>query len=104
MKRHKVRFLLEDNDPVDLIAVGRDGWALSQLLNAGETGLTTLQNPAPRWSHYVYKLRRMGVNIATINEKHGGPYSGTHARYILQSKIRVLDTERPTVKEAANEQ
>jgi len=89
-KRLSVTFLLDDG-PEDRIAVGRDGWALMQLVNAGGAGLTTLQNPAPRWSHYVWKLRGLGIDIETIDESHGGPFAGTHARYKLKSRVRVVD-------------
>lgn len=59
--------------------VGRDAWALEQLIAAGETGCTPLHNPAPRWSHYIFKLRQAGIVIETIHEEHGGPYSGRYS-------------------------
>lgn len=70
--------------------VGRDAWALEQLIAAGETGCTPLHNPAPRWSHYIFKLRQAGIVVETIHEEHGGPYSGTHGRYVLRSDVKVL--------------
>ena len=78
--------------------VGRDAWALQQLLDAGENGCTPLHNPAPRWSHYIFKLRQAGIVVETIHEDHGGPYAGTHGRYVLRSDIQVL---RETSSEAA---
>ena len=45
--------------------VGREAWCLRRLYNAGAKGLTTIDHPAPRWSHYVYKLRRAGLTIST---------------------------------------
>ncbi len=89
-KRLAVTFTLDDR-PDDLTAIGRDGWALCELVKAGDAGLTTLQNPAPRWSHYIWKLRGLGVNIETVDESHGGPFAGTHARYKLKSRVRVVD-------------
>lgn len=89
-RRLTVTFLLDDIAE-DQVAIGRDAWALMQLLKAGDGGLTTLQNPAPRWSHYIWKLRAQGVNIETIDEAHGGLFSGSHARYILRSLVRVVD-------------
>jgi hypothetical protein len=82
----------------DLSFEGRDAWALTQLLEASNSGCTPIDNPAPRWSHYIYKLRRAGIVIETIHEAHGGPFAGYHARYVLRSRIRVIeisDTQRP---------
>lgn len=71
---------------------GRDAFALDQLIKAGRRGCRTIDNPAPRWSHYVYKLRRAGLNIQAHDEAHGGPYAGHHARYELLTKILVLES------------
>jgi len=70
---------------------GRVAWTLHQLLTAGESGCTPIENPAPRWSDYVFKLRREGLDIETITEKHGGTYSGHHARYVLRSPVEILE-------------
>ncbi|MBV7410326.1 hypothetical protein [Maritimibacter sp. DP1N21-5] len=76
-----------------LIAVkGRDRWALTELIRAGDRGCTPIDNPAPRWSAYVHKLREMGVPIETIHEPHGGPFSGTHARYVLRGVVQPLQS------------
>ncbi|MDF0603916.1 hypothetical protein P1J78_24695, partial [Psychromarinibacter sp. C21-152] len=69
---------------------GRELWALTQLANAGQKGCTPIDNPAPRWSHYVWCLREKGVDIETVTEKHDGPFAGTHARYVLRSRVRFL--------------
>ena len=52
------------------------------------------ENPAPRLAHYVYRLRRDGVAIETETEKHAGPFSGSHARYRLGSKVEVVKVVR----------
>jgi hypothetical protein len=70
---------------------GRVAWTLHQLMTAGASGCTTIDNPAPRWSDYVFKLRREGVEIETVTEKHGGTYAGHHARYILRSPVEILE-------------
>jgi hypothetical protein len=70
--------------------VGRDAWALQNLLRAGERGCTPIDTPGPRWSHYVFKLRRAGFIIETVDENHGGPFAGTHARYVLRSQVTIL--------------
>lgn len=77
-----------------VIARGRDAWALDALLRAGERGVTPIERPAPRWSHYIFKLRRAGLVVETIDEPHAGAYAGLHARYVLRSDIEVLEEER----------
>lgn len=98
----KVRFTIHDDGLlVDMVAVGRDGWALLELVRAGSAGLTTLTNPAPRWSHYIYKLRRMGVDIETQDERHEGQFAGSHGRYRLRSDVRIIDVEGAEWRAAA---
>ncbi len=76
--------------------VGRVAWALLELAAAGQHGCTPIDNPGPRWSGYVHKLRHdhglaiEGLAIETVHETHGGPFSGNHARYVLRSRVRVL--------------
>ena len=69
---------------------GREVWALQHLLAAGNTGCTPIDKPGPRWSHYVWKLRGRGIAIETITEPHGPPFAGTHARYVLTSRIKPM--------------
>lgn len=69
---------------------GRDAWALRELVGAGARGCTSIDHPGPRWSGYVHKLRRAGLAIDTIHEKHGGEFPGRHARYVLRSRVRIL--------------
>ena len=83
-----VSFPTEPNRPA-IIVSGRNAWALLSLDRAGAVGVTPLTTPAPRWSAYVHNLRRMGFNIETITERHGGPFPGTHARYVLREIIAV---------------
>ena len=64
---------------------------------AGDTGCTPIDHPGPRWSGYVRKLRKLGLRIDTINERHGGPFAGRHARYVLRSRIRILEDEASEV-------
>jgi hypothetical protein len=71
---------------------GRDAWALGELILAGAAGCTPIDNPGPRWSGYVHKLKRIyGLDIESITEMHGGDYAGKHARYVLRSKVRFAD-------------
>ncbi|ANH02659.1 hypothetical protein [Shinella sp. HZN7] len=80
--------ILPDGKPMTVI--GRDAWALRNLINAGTAGCTPIDHPGPRWSHYVFKLRGFGFLIETVHENHGGPFAGTHARYVLRSNVEVL--------------
>ena len=73
---------------------GRDAWALDALLRAGERSVTPIERSAPRWSHYIFKLRRAGLVVETIDEPHAGTYAGHHARYVLRSSVEVLEEER----------
>jgi hypothetical protein len=69
---------------------GREEWALSHLIATGDYGCTPIDTPGPRWSDCVFKLRRRGIDIATVTESHGGPFAGHHARYLLRSKVERL--------------
>ena len=70
-----------------VVVTGRDRWALECLIAAGEKGCTPIDTPGPRWSGYVHNLRALGVPIETVTEAHGGPFSGTHARYVLNARV-----------------
>lgn len=74
-----------------IVVSGRLRWALDRLRAAGERGCTPIDNPAPRWSAYVYSLRELGVEIETVHERHTGPFPGTHARYVLKARVTRSD-------------
>ena len=77
----------------ELTVAGRQAWALDALVRAGKDGCTPIDHPGPRWSDYVFKLRRDGVGVETIHESHKGAYAGTHARYVLASPVEILNRE-----------
>jgi hypothetical protein len=84
--------VFEGEDVRAITPAGRDAWALSSLILAGVEGCTPIDHPGPRWSGYVFKLKRIyGLNIETITEMHGGEYAGKHARYVLRSKVQFAD-------------
>lgn len=89
-RKIQLRVTIDDGVPTMTVA-GRYAWCLKHLLETGECGCTPIERPAPRWSHYVWVLRGLGFEIETITEPHDGPYSGTHARYVLRSKVRILE-------------
>ncbi len=74
-------------DPFRIVVSGRDRWALEELRKAGAKGCTPIDNPAPRWSAYVFNLREIGVEIETITEAHEGDFPGHHGRYVLRSGV-----------------
>lgn len=70
---------------------GRTAWMLRKLIDAGQSGVTTMSLPAgARVSHYVHQLRLAGVKVQTEYERHGGEFAGQHARYALACAIEVL--------------
>lgn len=70
-----------------IVVSGRVQWALDRLREAGPTGCTTLKQPAPRLSAYVFSLREMGIEIETITEPHDGDFPGHHGQYVLHSTV-----------------
>lgn len=87
----KIAFRIEGSDLVREVK-GRYAWCLAQLVATGEKGVTPIERPAPRWSHYVFWLRReFGLAIETIEEPHSGPFAGTHGRYVLRSRVEILE-------------
>ena len=81
---------------------GRDAWALLELVKAGPKGCTPIHNPGPRWSGYVFNLKRThGLNIETRHEAHRGDFPGTHARYVLLSPVEILQRSDIAEREAA---
>ncbi len=84
--------ILDADPPMRLRADGRDAWALLELIQAGEAGCTPIDHPGPRWSGYVFNLRQLGLAIETVHEPHQGPFPGRHARYVLRSRLRVVES------------
>ena len=80
----------EQRDPFEVTVLGREAWALLSLMRAGKAGCTPITRPAPRWSDYVFKLRRHGVLVETIHEAHDGTFAGHHARYVLRDKVEIV--------------
>lgn len=81
----------ENDKPVQFVTSGRDRWALECLISAGKKGCTPINTPGPRWSAYIHNLRALGLEIETVHERHDGPFPGTHARYVLKSRVTRSD-------------
>lgn len=87
-KQAKFNVIPHNNkEPFILHLKGRNAWTMRQLIKAADKGCTPIDNPAPRWSAYVYNLRHMGVFIETVSERHSGPFAGHHARYVLHDTV-----------------
>jgi hypothetical protein len=88
-----VTFTVHDGEDVRTITPrGRDAWALGELISAGAGGCTPLEHVGPRWSHYIWKLRTVyGLDIESVEEQHGGEFSGRHVRYVLRSTVKFSD-------------
>jgi hypothetical protein len=74
-------------EPLILRVRGREAWMLLQLIYAGKTGVTSVERPGPRMSHYIMKLRRAGFHIDTVDEQHAGSFAGRHGRYHLRDAV-----------------
>src|SRR4051794_11369632 len=99
MKRLRLSFRVGDAGHA-VTVIGRNAWALQQLKAANENGCTPIDNPGPRWSSYVHKLRKVGLAIETLIEKHGGAFAGEHARYILRTDIKIIEERAEDTREA----
>jgi hypothetical protein len=81
--------------------LGRVAWALHELVQSGAGGCTPITHPGPRWSDYILKIRRQGVVVETVNEGHGGAFAGTHAKYVLHSKVELVTIIRGEKRRAS---
>jgi hypothetical protein len=52
--------------------------------------MTPIDHSGPRWSGYVHKVRKLGLQIETMTERRGGPFAGHHARYVLFLRVCIL--------------
>ena len=78
-------------DPFTVTLRGRVAWALDRLRMAGPTGCTAIDEPGPRWAAYVFDLRELGIAVETVRERHGPPFPGSHARYVLRSRVERIE-------------
>lgn len=86
-----IRARVGNADGPVVIVRGREAWALRMLMAAGDRGCTPIDHPGPRWSGYVHDLRKLGFVIETVHERHGGEFPGSHARYVVRSRVVLLD-------------
>ncbi len=77
----------------ELALKGRLAWCAATLIEVGQHGFTSIERPAPRTSDYIFQLRGKGLPIITEDEKHAGPYAGTHGRYKLNAPVSIVEAE-----------
>ena len=90
----RVRVSSTDNllDGREVTLKGRVAWMARHLIDAGGRGITTAQlPPGVRVSDSILKLRREGIEIETQHEGHAGPFPGRHGRYLLRSRLELLE-------------
>lgn len=91
MQKQTFQVADKDGKRRSITLTGRNAWALTELIRAGKKGCTPIDHPGPRWSAYVFNLKHeYGLAIETINEPHGKPFPGTHARYVLQTPVIII--------------
>jgi hypothetical protein len=93
MSKIRSRFRIVGADRVCEVE-GQEARTLTALHDAGAAGITALEVStwALRLAHYVMKLKKLGLSIDMVREKHAGPVPGWHGRYVLRSPIEVLST------------
>ena len=89
-------YVVETPDGRQHRLTGREAFAAHALNERRSSGVTPIDWVGPRWSHYVMLLCRRGFDIETKTESHGGPFAGSHGRYVLHTPLKVLHVERGT--------
>lgn len=83
--------------PRTVIVTGkRPNWLLDVFRASDTQSTTAILHPGVRVADAVFKLRQLGINIATETERHEGAFAGTHARY------RLLDHVVPVTEEVGS--
>tara|TARA_R110002124_G_C8908956_1_gene510435 strand:- start:1035 stop:1349 length:315 start_codon:yes stop_codon:yes gene_type:complete len=78
----------------EITVIGRAAWASKQLVQRGRRGCSPVSEPTgPRWSSYIYTLRRADFSNETIHESHRGDFPGRHARYVLTESVTLQRVE-----------
>jgi hypothetical protein len=68
---------------------GRNAQILDLLIDRGAAGLSAAEvAPGVRLAAHIERLRKAGVPINTVHERHGGPFAGHHARYRLAREVK----------------
>jgi hypothetical protein len=92
-KRGWPRVIARTGDGLLIIATGREGETLLQLVERGAKGVRAYDFPGGppfRLAAYICDLRAMGLAISTASEPHAG---GWHARYLLETPLVISRIE-----------
>ncbi|MDX0911939.1 hypothetical protein GOL41_17385 [Sinorhizobium medicae] len=89
----RVNILNDNNEPCGfpVTFVGREAYTLRKLIDAGERGISSIDQVGIRLSHYVLKIRRAGITVETVSISHGGAFPGVHGVYKLRSRLRIIE-------------
>ena len=92
MSKIRSRFRIVGTDRIYEVE-GQEARTFTALHDAGDAGITALEVStwALRLAHYVMKLKKRGLTIEMVREKHAGPVPGWHGRYILRSGVQILE-------------
>jgi hypothetical protein len=80
----------EGGEAREIKVTRRIAWCLHELVRAGTQGITSLSYAGARLSHYIFCLRRQGIVIDVAREPNIGAFGGTHGRYRLKSRVRII--------------
>lgn len=95
---HRITGLVFEGEemPRRITATGRVAQALETLVHRGQRGVTAaeISSWALRLSHYILMLRtEHDLDIETIREDHQGDFPGWHGRYVLRSRVTLIDRD-----------
>jgi hypothetical protein len=82
--------------PTPIKVPKRAMFLLDALYRAGASGITTIEFPGVRVSAGILHLRRAGVDVQTIYEKHSGEFAGRHGRFVLRSRVEPITDDGPS--------
>lgn len=89
--KHREIFQILSNEGapfgIGLKSSGRETLALNKMVTAGKGGCAPLGAPPPRWSGYLHHLPKLGVNVVTVREGHGGDFPSRHAKCVLLAAV-----------------
>ena len=87
--------------PTPIKVPKRAMFLLDALVKAGASGVTTIEFPGVRVSAGILHLRRAGVDVQTIYERHSGEFAGRHGRFVLRSSVEPITDDSPSPDRAS---
>ena len=89
-----VGLTVKRQDQSTLELKGRLAFTLNEMIEAGASGITAISYPGVRVSHSILLLRKAGFSIETVEERHGGAFTGRHGRYVLRTPLTIVSAKR----------